>query len=224
MGKIEKVRLSEVAARIERPFIPVELGYVGELMLSLFVCQGTIGWHRHVDEDELFLVYEGVVALESELGTVMLHPEELAVVPKGVGHRTGSTLRSLVLLIRLQLLSNRRNGHRRMFIASHEAQLEKVSLSQFSQNTQAATPYTPTPVATIEDFAVHLMRCQGIGPRETVQGHTLPLLVQRGAVGLELEGGGLALEDGDLVLIPQSHVYRLMAAQPALVLTLLRQR
>lgn len=223
MGKIEKVRLSEVAARIERPFIPVELGYVGELMLSLFICQGAIGWHRHVDEDELFLVYEGVVALESELGTVMLHPEELAVVPKGVGHRTGSTLRSLVLLIRLQLLSNRRNGHRRLFIASNEAQLEKVSLSRLGQDA-AVAPYTPTPVATIEDFAVHLMRCQGIGPWETVQGHTLPLLVQRGAVGLELEGGNLTLEDGDLALIPRSHTYRLMAAQPALVLTLLRQR
>src|SRR5258706_12266589 len=109
---LEKVNLAEAANRIEQPFRVVQLATIGDLALSVYVCQGQVNWHRHLDEDELFLVHEGVVALDTERGRLTLHSEELAGVPKGGGHRSGSPLRSVVVLVRPIVLTNRTNGHR----------------------------------------------------------------------------------------------------------------
>lgn len=51
--------LSAVANRIGRPFAAVTLAAVGDLAVSVYVCQGQVNWHKHLDEDELFLVHEG---------------------------------------------------------------------------------------------------------------------------------------------------------------------
>ena len=47
---------------------------------------GTLGWHAHADEDELFFVLHGRLRLEMEAGNVELGEGELYVVPKGVRH------------------------------------------------------------------------------------------------------------------------------------------
>ncbi len=56
---------------------------------------------RHTDQDELFLVYSGTISLESDWGTVILRPGELAVIPKGLGHRSSALMRSHVLLVKV---------------------------------------------------------------------------------------------------------------------------
>jgi len=86
---LDIVKLAEAANKLDQPFRVVPLASVGDLAISVFVCQGQVNWHRHLDEDELFLVHEGVVAVDTERGRLTLHSEELAVVPKGVGHRSG---------------------------------------------------------------------------------------------------------------------------------------
>jgi len=49
--------------------------------------KGEFIWHRHQNEDELFLVLEGVLRLELRDDTVTLRPGEFFVVPQGVEHR-----------------------------------------------------------------------------------------------------------------------------------------
>ncbi len=127
------VNISAVANRIGRPFAMISVTAVGDLALSVYICQGLIDWHKHLDEDELFLVHEGVITLETERGSLTLHSEELAVIPKGVGHRSGSTLRSVVVLIRPAVLTNRKNGHRRVQTLETDPPLEKVRLIRASQ-------------------------------------------------------------------------------------------
>src|SRR5713226_3864775 len=97
---LDVVSLAQAANKLDHPFRVVQVASIGDLALSIFVCQGQVNWHRHMDEDELFLVHEGVVAIDTERGRLTLHSEELVVVPKGVGHRSGSQLRSIVLLFR----------------------------------------------------------------------------------------------------------------------------
>jgi mannose-6-phosphate isomerase-like protein (cupin superfamily) len=49
--------------------------------------QGEFIWHRHVEEDELFLVLKGELVIELRDGRVTLGPGEMVVIPKGVEHR-----------------------------------------------------------------------------------------------------------------------------------------
>lgn len=61
--------------------------------------QGTLGWHTHDDEDELFFVLSGVFRIEMRDGAVELHAGETFVVPKGVEHNPVATEECCIMLI-----------------------------------------------------------------------------------------------------------------------------
>jgi mannose-6-phosphate isomerase-like protein (cupin superfamily) len=217
---LDIVKLAEAANKLDQPFRVVQLASVGDLAVSIFVCQGQVNWHRHLDEDELFLVHEGVVGLDTERGRLTLHSEELAVVPKGVGHRSGSQLRSVVLLVRAMVLTNRKNGHRHGMVDT-DPPLEKVRLARVAATMPG--PYRALPVATVENFDLLLVSAEGFGPPEVAPGHGALWLVVRGAAGIETnQGAGVRLEAGELTVLPAGQSYRLTATQPSLLLTLAR--
>lgn len=60
---------------------------------------GTLAWHRHEHEDELFLVLEGRLRLEFEDGAVELGPGQLHVVPRGVLHNPVAEQECLLMLV-----------------------------------------------------------------------------------------------------------------------------
>jgi mannose-6-phosphate isomerase-like protein (cupin superfamily) len=219
---LDVVSLAEAANKLEHPFRVVQLASVGDLALSIFVCQGQVNWHRHLDEDELFLVHEGVVAIDTERGRLTLHSEELVVVPKGVGHRSGSQLRSIVLLLRPMVLTNRRNGHRHG-VVDNDPPLEKVRLARV-QSTMPG-PYQAMAVARVEDFDLLLVSAEGFGPAEAAPAYGALWLVVRGAVGIETnQGAGVRLEAGELTVLPAGQGYRIGSVQPSLLLTLARSQ
>lgn len=61
--------------------------------------QGEFPWHVHADTDDLFLVLDGRIRIETEQGDVELGPGELHVVPRGVRHRPVAAAEAHVLLI-----------------------------------------------------------------------------------------------------------------------------
>jgi len=217
---LDVIHLTAAADKLQRPFAMTPLASVADLTLSLYVCQGQINWHRHPDEDELFLVYEGVVQLDTERGRLTLHSEELAVVPKGLGHRTGSQLRSVVILIRPTVLSDRKNGQRHRHLDT-DPPIEKVRLARVQATLGAS--FQAVTVAQVEDFELVLMSVEGEGPEEAAQAHDSLWFAMRGAVHLALDGTPAAtLEAGDLVRLPAGQPYRLAASQPSIVLALVR--
>jgi mannose-6-phosphate isomerase-like protein (cupin superfamily) len=210
--------LASVANKLSQPFHIAQLAVVGSLSLGIFVCQGQVNWHRHLDEDELFLVHEGVVALDTERGRLTLHSEELAVVPKGVGHRTGSQLRSVVLLLRPTVLTNRTNGHRHGVVDT-DPPLEKVRLARVL--TTLPGPYQAMAVARVEHYDVLLLSALGSGQWDSAPEAGALCFVLRGAVVLDRgSAAGARLEAGELTLIPAGERYRLSANEPSLLLTL----
>ena len=48
--------------------------------------KGSLTWHRHDTEDELFLVLRGQLRIEMERESVELREGEMFVVPKGTRH------------------------------------------------------------------------------------------------------------------------------------------
>jgi mannose-6-phosphate isomerase-like protein (cupin superfamily) len=60
---------------------------------------GTLAWHSHDDEDELFFVLKGKLRIEMEDGAVELSEGEAFVVPKGVRHNPVAEEECHIMLI-----------------------------------------------------------------------------------------------------------------------------
>jgi homogentisate 1,2-dioxygenase len=213
---LETINIAEQARALSKPFTMIDLAQVDDLSLSVYLCQGTMPHHRHLDQDELFLVHSGTISLESEWGTVILRPGELTVAPKGVSHRSSSLLRSAVVLIQPRLMVNRRNGDRRLFALKDERRLEKVSVPAVGR--QIAVPFRRVPVADVDTFAMYVMQCAGSGPWLEEDGQSSLVLCHSGRVEVELEEGRTSLGGGELTVVPKGMRYRLTSSTEALVM------
>ncbi len=65
---------------------PRVLGEVDDSYVKVAKVQGSLAWHHHEHEDELFFVLKGHLRIEMEQASVELSEGELYVVPKGVRH------------------------------------------------------------------------------------------------------------------------------------------
>ncbi len=212
------LKLSEIARQLERPFTLHQLAAVGHLGVHVYVCMGMVDWHRHPDEDELFLVHEGSINLDTEAGNLTLEAEELVVVPKGVAHRSGSRLRSIVLLVRPGVLTHRINGRRRVAILPEEIKLEKQRLAQHRRELNA--PYQTVLVAGIEEFRLELGLALGTGPDDQAPRGGRFLLGLRGGLSVAASEEQTTLAEGDALLLPAGVRYQLEAREEATYLTL----
>lgn len=220
--RFQVVSVAEHADRLHEPFTMIDLVALDDLVLSLYLCQGAMPQHRHLDQDELFLVYSGTVSLESDWGTAILRPGELAVAPKGLGHRTSSLLRSTVLLLQPRLMINRRNGDRRFFASRDLGRLEKVNVT--AVGSQIMVAHTPIILADVDTCALNLVLCTGVGPWKTAETYDSLVYCFVGQVDVESEEEIASLHQGELTHVPKGTVYRLSSAQEALVLQVLRHR
>mgnify|MGYP005845259983 CR=1 FL=1 len=205
---LRKQNLGDLAKTLGEPWVTYRVGRFGNLALDMFICQGTVAMHRHLDEDELFLVYEGSMLLSSERGDLMLRTEELVVVPRGTAHQSSAFFPTTVLLLRLLGAPMRRNGHGRLFAVPSGAALEKVNLGALYLGLGA--PYQPIRAVTFEGWALWLMRCAGAGPTRSAPQQGMPLLVLRGVLAvLTDDGQALPAQRGDVLAIPPGTSYHL---------------
>lgn len=200
----------------------IDLVQIDDLSLSIYLCQGTMPRHRHLDQDELFLVYTGTISLESEWGTAILRPGELAVAPKGVAHRSSSLLHSLVLLLQPRLMVNRRNGHRRLFALKGEGRLEKVSLPAVGR--QIGSTFQPILLAHLDTFDFNLTLCQGTGPWSKDARQDSLVFCYDGQVILEVGKEQIELGKGDLIVVPKGLAHRISSSERSLVVGVSRHR
>ena len=222
MSIVAVVNITESAALLKEPFTLLELAHVDELSTAVYVCQGAMGWHRHLDEDELFLVLSGLITLESEWGAVTLAPWELALVPKGVGHRSLSAKWSFVLLFRLRMLANRQNGHGRIHGVPGQETLHKVSIADAL--AQVRSPYQPRLLANVAHYRLSALHCWGASPWAEQKPGAGLFIGRTGAVLVETDEGEAApLGTNELVMLSRGTRYRITAAQPAAILRVSRE-
>lgn len=75
-----------IAASLTELWSPRVIGEVDDAYIKVAKVQGSLAWHSHENEDELFLVLKGHLRIELEGRTVELGEGEMFVVPKGVRH------------------------------------------------------------------------------------------------------------------------------------------
>lgn len=80
------VSLAAVAAQLTEYWSPRVIAAVDDSYVKVAKVKGSLAWHSHDREDELFLVLNGTLRIEMEDRTVTLNAGELFVVPKGVRH------------------------------------------------------------------------------------------------------------------------------------------
>jgi mannose-6-phosphate isomerase-like protein (cupin superfamily) len=75
-----------IAASLSELWSPRVVAEVDDSYIKVAKVHGSLAWHSHENEDELFLVLKGRLRIEMESGAVELREGELFVVPKGVRH------------------------------------------------------------------------------------------------------------------------------------------
>ena len=89
----------QIAASLTELWSPRVIAEVDDAYVKVAKVHGTLVWHAHEHEDELFLVLQGRLRLEMEAGAVELGEGELFVVPKGVRHLPVAVEECLLLLL-----------------------------------------------------------------------------------------------------------------------------
>ncbi|HEY7505297.1 MAG TPA: cupin domain-containing protein [Gemmatimonadales bacterium] len=84
---VTRINLAEKLARFDDRWNPRVIADLNDSHIKLVKVQGEFVWHRHAEEDELFLVLHGALTIELRDGSVTLGPGEMVVIPKGVEHR-----------------------------------------------------------------------------------------------------------------------------------------
>lgn len=210
---LEKTSISEVEKRLTRPFAMLQVAQVDELAIYAYTCLGGVAWHRHLDYDELFMVYRGLMSLETQWGSLTLGPWDMAVTPKSLGHRSSSTRPSTVLLVQASVYPERRNGDRRLFVGP-DGRVSRISLSAEARKLQDA--FSAVPLLKVDESHVSLVLCKGSGkPRSAKEQEWL--LVHSGRAGLEIGGETMALGAGEFVVLPQGVEYTLSGQDSAVV-------
>ena len=83
----DKINLTEKLARFSAHWSPKIVAALNGQQVKLVKFRGEFVWHRHEDEDELFLVVQGNFRMEFRDRTVALNEGEMIIVPRGVEHR-----------------------------------------------------------------------------------------------------------------------------------------
>ena len=100
--KFGSLTLIDLPAQIaaHEPWFNQTLTTVNDAVVRLGVIEGDFHWHKHDDQDELFLVLEGSLAVDlQDAPPVTLGPLQAYGVAKGVMHRTRAIGRTVVLMI-----------------------------------------------------------------------------------------------------------------------------
>lgn len=88
-----------LAAALTELWSPRVIGEVNDAYVKVAKVHGQLAWHRHAEEDELFLVLRGRLRIELEGGAVELGAGDMHIVPKGVLHNPVAEEECLLLLL-----------------------------------------------------------------------------------------------------------------------------
>ena len=88
-----------VAMSLTEWWSPRVVGEVDDAFVKVAKVKGSLTWHAHEHEDELFFILKGRLRIEMEEGSVEIGEGDMFVVPKGVRHNPVADDECHVMLI-----------------------------------------------------------------------------------------------------------------------------
>jgi mannose-6-phosphate isomerase-like protein (cupin superfamily) len=83
---MEKVNLAQKLELFDEHWSPKFVAELNGQHVKLAKLKGEFVWHRHEDEDELFLVVKGRLTMKLRQSEITLEKGEFLVVPRGIEH------------------------------------------------------------------------------------------------------------------------------------------
>ncbi len=219
---IAKINVFEQAKSLKQPFLVMDLAEVDDFAARLFISEGMVALHKHIDQEQLFYTLDGELTLETEWGNTTLRSGEMAVIPKAVTHRCGSLARTTALVFERTHFSNRQNGQRRLFVLQGAGELSPVSIG--AEALLLEGPSVPRRLVTVDDLALSLIKYQGEAEEYHCHHGSELLLVHEDSVTLKTELGTVSLTRGDITVVPKGATYRVRAPERALVVLAAKSR
>jgi mannose-6-phosphate isomerase-like protein (cupin superfamily) len=103
---IEAVNLTQKLTLFQEYWSPKVVGELNENYLKVVKVKGEFVWHKHEDDDELFLVLKGRLVIQLRDQDITLNEGDFLVVPKGVEHRPVAEDEAHVLLVEPKTVVN----------------------------------------------------------------------------------------------------------------------
>jgi len=83
---MKKITISEKFELFTQEWSPKIIAESNGQLVKIAKGSGELVWHKHENEDELFIVFKGQLTLQLISGDIVLNTGEMYVVPKGVEH------------------------------------------------------------------------------------------------------------------------------------------
>ena len=88
MKKIETINLTRKFSLFDDLWTPKIIAELNNQYVKICKLKDDFVWHKHENEDELFMVIKGVLLIDfKHQETVTVNEGEIVVVPKGIEHR-----------------------------------------------------------------------------------------------------------------------------------------
>lgn len=88
-----------IAESLTEHWSPRVIAELDDCFVKVAKVEGSLAWHSHNGEDELFYILKGSLGIEMEEHVAVLHEGDLFVVPKGVRHNPVAENECLILLV-----------------------------------------------------------------------------------------------------------------------------
>ena len=99
MKALDSAVISPADVALKGYWFPRVVGQVNDQLIKVAMLKGENVWHKHDDEDEMFLIVSGSLKMEYEDRTVDLDAGDLHVVPRGVMHNPVAENECRIVLI-----------------------------------------------------------------------------------------------------------------------------
>ena len=88
MKKIESINVMKKFSLFNEKWTPKIIGQLNGQYVKVCKLKDDFVWHSHKNEDELFMVFKGILLIDFRDGrTVEVKEGEILIIPKGVEHR-----------------------------------------------------------------------------------------------------------------------------------------
>jgi len=101
-----RINLEEKLAAVGEHWRPALLDTIDDYDIKIVKLFGDFVWHRHAEEDELFVVLKGSFRMDFRDRQVNLRAGEMIVVPRGTEHKPYAERECEVLLLERQGVVN----------------------------------------------------------------------------------------------------------------------
>ena len=103
---IEAVNLAQKLTLFQEYWSPKVVGELNDNYLKVVKVKGEFAWHKHDEDDEMFLVLKGRLVIQLRDQDITLNEGDFLVVPKGVEHRPVAEDEAHIMLIEPKTVVN----------------------------------------------------------------------------------------------------------------------